>query len=239
MRDSNGLGYFDWVEPIGIGKASINSRFHDWRRFELNNMTVSYGDTNQGGERCVAIAPWQDDPLLLEQGGWLDLACSLRKPFICQSFATTVRYTLKVAGNVVIGQAAIVGGIVDFNGAANISNLEVSRSAILIASNPSATVRVSTMTLVDGSTFLDQSITKLNELSFIGEQRSDGDTHGAQSTFTLAPNSSLTIDCFKCSNDRSVEVNSRMISYGSITINSLMTLNLLQVSPQPSILSIC
>lgn len=143
---------FQWISSSAVGAAvsgKRNSMFLDWRRNEPNNMTVSNGTVNFGGERCAHLVPWQQDPHIIEQGSWADDKCENTRPFVCQVFAVTIRYSITVTNHTEIVYGVIQGGSVYSMSSANIQSLYLLRTAALYlsASTTSASKRLSPSTL--------------------------------------------------------------------------------------------
>lgn len=143
LKDKLGDGHYNWLEPNGLLRTS----FRNWRRPEWNNKTVSDG-IRTPGELCVHIVGWREDPLIEEQGSWNDMGCSIKKPFICQTFAKTTRYQITVT-QISVNNGAMEGGILSLTAASTINNLSVRRSASLLLLGGSSTI--SNITLTDGS----------------------------------------------------------------------------------------
>lgn len=133
LRDLYGTGNFAWISPAGIGDSDADSgMFLDWRRGEPNNHTISEGVESPGGERCAALVPWQEDPLLLEQGSWNDDSCQVQKPFVCQVFGNTARYTISVSKKTTLSAGSLEGGVIATGtGATAITHFTAFRSARL------------------------------------------------------------------------------------------------------------
>jgi hypothetical protein len=132
LTDKLGNGAFNWIDPKAVGPSFQTSIYYDWQKDQPDNSTISNGQVNIGGEKCVAIMPWVDNPLLQEQGGWNDEGCGLKKSFICQRFTRNVGFTLDILNNVLIsGHSLITGGAVTFHGITNITSLNVTASRVV------------------------------------------------------------------------------------------------------------
>lgn len=125
----------------GDGAAYTKGLFLDFQHNELivnptdndkddNSATINeyiYDDIatasgNNVPKQCILLAPWQQYPLVLEQGSWKhyqhhpqeqqqQLGCHSLRPFICQIFADTTRYTLNVTSSVLLqGKKVIIEG---------------------------------------------------------------------------------------------------------------------------------
>jgi hypothetical protein len=141
-----------------VGDTSRGT-FLDWRRDEPNNHSlsagVSAGVPAAGGERCASLVPWQEDPLLQEQGSWNDVSCEAAKPFLCQSYGDTQRYTLTVTGAAALTGGGLEGGILrvgTVTGSADLLDYEVSRSGRLVVAAKATDCTIGTLLLKDGAT---------------------------------------------------------------------------------------
>jgi hypothetical protein len=175
LRDPLGTGNFSWISPVGLGTtAGGKGKFLDWRREEPNNHSISEGVPAgvpvAGGERCVNLVPWQEDPLLQEQGAWNDESCTIEKPFLCQVYGDTERYWLTVTGDVVLNAGALEGGVLltsSEGGATSLSYFIVTRSGRLQVSSKATACVVGTVMLSDGATLSLNANARV--LGFIGE----------------------------------------------------------------------
>lgn len=105
LKDISSNGNFQWLPS-----HSSNYRgFRNWRRFEPNNHTVTEGYSTLG-ELCAHLVPWQEDPLIVEQGMFEDASCFVKKPFVCQMFGKTKRFTLSVSGESYFDGGVLAGG---------------------------------------------------------------------------------------------------------------------------------
>ena len=182
LRDKEGVGKYNWIEP----KTVRNNTFRDWRRWEPNNHTFSEG-TSTNGELCVAMQPWQIDPLIVEQGSWNDIACKVQKPFVCQMFATTKRATMNVAATATINGGSIEGGVLNLNGASSITQMHASRTATINIAARSSGQKTSMQNvfLQDGSALIIQSYVRTTSDAYLGEVAS------AAATSAAAPDTSM------------------------------------------------
>lgn len=133
LLDKRGDGQFDWIEPKTVG-AFVDGLptplFLDWRWNEPNNRTVSEGQVT-AGERCTLVIPWQEDTLLLEQGSWNDVACSLKKPFVCQHYGESKQFSLTVSGTASVSGGQLTGAKLVFNSDSIIDDYQASMGAVL------------------------------------------------------------------------------------------------------------
>lgn len=145
---------FEWLSPSAVGGAVAGKRdamFLDWRRHEPNNMTVSNGTATYGGEQCVQLVPWQQDPLIVEQGAWADDACQNTRPFICQVFSPTVRFSVTVANATTFETGVVHGGAIVSVGTAKIASVHLLRGAALWLGSSTRVSRVRNVVLMDAA----------------------------------------------------------------------------------------
>jgi hypothetical protein len=177
LRDPLGSGNFSWISPVGLGTtAGGKGKFLDWRRDEPNNHSISEGFPAgvpvAGGERCANLVPWQEDPLLLEQGAWNDESCMVEKPFLCQVYGDTERFWLTVTGDVLLRAGALEGGVLrasNGGGATGLYDFNVTRSGRLQVSSTATDCVVGTVRLLDGATLRLNSNARMLTDTFVGE----------------------------------------------------------------------
>ena len=228
LRDKlgKGKGFFDWLD---IGVVGEDSLFLDWRRNEPNNHTISKGNTTNG-ELCTELIPHQYDPLLLEQGSWNDESCSILKPFICQMYKNTNRYTMTITGNVLITKGVFEGGFMTIGGSDNVfTEFTVLRSSALTLVTGS-TSTIGTLYLEDGSSLeaetgaaLQTGAYSATEQAFIGEAMSVS-TSTASGSLAMQP--LVTIVDFAI--QRNTVVSAEVTVTGTITIGIDSNMELLQ-----------
>jgi len=215
LKDKQGNGHYDWIEPNGLLRTS----FRNWRRPEWNNKTVSQG-VRTPGELCTHIVGWREDPLIEEQGSWNDIACATKKPFICQTFAKTTRYTI-TASQIDINNGAMEGGILSLSQASNINNFNVLKSASLVLTGGLSTIN--NITLTDGSTFsvLTPASVQFNATSKVGEPSYP---MGLQPQFISTGN----IKTAAGSGLYQIQINARSVVSSNITIGANSNIILMQ-----------
>ena len=172
LQDPLGLGEFDWIQQQAVG--GTERMFLDWRRQEPNNHSISESFSALGGERCATLVPWQEDPLLLEQGSWNDDSCAMQKPFICQLFGNTQRYTLSVTTDTVLQGGVLEGGVLQTGtGKSDFYKFTATRSAsLIVGTNPSECI-LGNVILTDGSSLVLNAVSvKTQSDAFIGEPMS-------------------------------------------------------------------
>lgn len=199
MTDRRGDGDFDWIQPLAVGStssssssttdddqweggSSSSSMFQDWRRFEPNNQSLSEGRPSPpeaGGERCASLVPWQEDPLIQEQGSWNDYSCTALKPFICQMFGSTSRHQLQVLQDVYLHGGAMEGGVLQTGaGSTSVLQFTMRRGGKILISSPtisSSTTIIDQLLLIDGSScIIMESQVQLLSGAFIGEPSHTG-----------------------------------------------------------------
>lgn len=226
MHDKEGKNVFEWIVPERFDLINAKPQFLDWQRFEPNNHTVSVGKETLGGERCVHLIPWQETPLLEEEGGWNDDSCTVKRPFICQTSANSIRYKLSVSQNMQLNGGHIVGGILSTGaGSSVINSFKLSRSSYLQLNSGSSDATLSHLMLMDGSRVDVSGNLVLANNAWVGESY-DMSENGAQSYVMLISSSSLS---FSGSNSKAL-FNSRVVSEGKITVSQNSTLSILQVT---------
>ncbi len=223
LSDPLGFGQFSWQDARAIGRAKQKATYYDWAKGEPNNLTVSSGEPNQGGERCVAVMPWTDNPLLQEEGGWNDVGCQLRKAFVCQMFAQNSRHTLNIAQKAVFyGSAAIYGGILSVAGTANLTHL-FARSTNLTFLNQSSVVITTSFTLQDNAQANFFGTVEVRPNSVVGEVANDflgfslntasAADLGAQPVTTFWESSRVLLGCYSGSCGSNTNANNHPISF--------------------------
>ncbi len=174
LWDQNGSGDFRWISNVAVGTPSDPSEdvgmFLDWRRDEPNNHTISEGRETPGGERCAALVPWQEDPLLLEQGSWNDDSCSVERPFLCQIFGNTARYTLAVQGHTTLTAGRMEGGVISTGtGVTDIAHFTTFRSGRIHVSTGGASCALGKVILQDGASLEIHSNAHTVDDAYLGE----------------------------------------------------------------------
>ena len=82
------------------------------------------------------MMPWQNDALIRESGSFNDVACKLKKPFVCQMFGITRRATITVIGNVHLSGGGIEGGNLDLHGESIIEHYYAHKAAAIFVNPP-------------------------------------------------------------------------------------------------------
>lgn len=186
LQDMLGTGNYDWIQPYALGQSqyvpygeavTYKSYFLDWRRYEPNNETLSESDPSVlGGERCGSLIPWQEDPLIQEQGSWNDVSCDVFKPFVCQIFGSTIRYQIYIVKDLYIDGGILEGGqLVSGEGDTTIINYTIIRGASITITSSSTSSSsnknnvISKLYLVDGAQlFIDSKVQMFSD-AYIGE----------------------------------------------------------------------
>lgn len=233
LQDSLGVGIFNWIDPRGLGPALQPSIFYDWLKGQPDNFTISEGQPNKGGERCVAIMPWIDNPLLEEQGGWNDFGCGLRKSFICQRFTRNLAYVLTVTKNAAFSaDSKISGGQVVLNGFSSITSLSV-ESARLVFTRTSSVLVSQSIVLVDNAKLDFQSKITILGGSFIGEPIDQGAlpivTFTSTSSAILGGCNFVNGRPTPCGTMKEIVVGAKVVSQGNLTILAATTVSFLNV----------
>lgn len=80
LRDAFGNGYYDWRDPSYMNDKS----YRDFRRgsdmSDRQNLAAPTAFINNG-DNCMSVLPWQDDPLIEEQGSWDEISCTSKRSF--------------------------------------------------------------------------------------------------------------------------------------------------------------
>lgn len=234
LMDSSGSGLFSWSDSRAVGKAAQSSIYYDWIKGEPDNSTFSDGQPNPGGERCVAVMPWTDNPLLQEQGGWNDDGCELSKAFVCQIFAAVDRFTLSVTQTAQFSgpNTAIRGGVLHVSGAVNISQLFVQSAQLSFSSSAVISQRLS---LQDNAKVDLYGNSEIHPNAFIGEEAKNfqgfnletlGRSQGVQPVMTFHSSSLAIFGCYSsCSTSlntlsRPIFLLTRVVAQGRMIVQA-------------------
>ena len=186
LADPTGTGNFNWIEPRAVAYPA----FRDYRRPGLTNQTFSEGLATSG-ELCVHIVPWQEDPLILEQGSWNDIACDLEKPFICQAFASTTKYTMTLsAGALFYNTSTIQGGIVNIYAYSEIACLTATKGTIINMFDDCDAYK---LYMIDGSSLYVYHAMSIPSDAFIGEPT--GTSEGLTPYVYVDASTTVTMNC--------------------------------------------
>eukprot|EP01038_Epipyxis_sp_PR26KG_P008814 gene8814-11902_t len=226
MKDKSGNGDFDWIEPQTVGHTdqSLAPIFMDWRRNEPNNHTVSEGIFTNG-ELCVELIPWLQDPLIVEQGSWNDLSCKLKKPFVCQLYAVTTRYTITINTIASLEGGGMEGGSMRINGTSDIQSFTVTRTGVMNITKSASNSIIRNLHLENGSSlYLEANVffqsNGSSSISTIGEN-SHNSFNMMQPLILIHKNVTVTIGSNNgYSFGQETFVNAKLIVLGSIHVNS-------------------
>jgi hypothetical protein len=225
LSDPKGVGSYSWLQPETVR----NNTFRDWRRYEYNNHTFSE-DLATNGELCVQIVPWQGDALIREQGSFNDVACKLNKPYVCQIFATTIKYIFTIKGSAILNGGGIETSKLIINGPSNLQNFYLLKGSHLHLTKTSSTSTIHRVIVEDGSTIeIDSDITTSNT-AYIGELRdlkSPSSVLQMQSTFKLSKSSKWNIISIP-QVTYNVDMELRANIEGTVTIGNSTNFNLNQ-----------
>lgn len=224
LQDPLGDGQFDWIDPQAVG-GEESSLFLDWRRFEPNNHTVSHDVESAGGERCAATYPGTEDAVLLEQGGWVDDACLYPRPFVCQAFKVTDRYSMHAASISAQGGQFVGGHLIISSSSGQqgeIRAFTVTRTATLTLNQSTS---VGQLHLEDGSQLILSSLLHLSDGSFIGETASLSAAR-MQSALLATASSKINMTCTAAACQ--AIINARVEGLGRIRVSAHAQLTLLQ-----------
>ena len=253
LQDRRGSGAFDWISPIGLGTVDgDNGKFLDWRRDEPNNHSLSDGFPSGGGdrngERCAALVPWQEDPLVLEQGSWKDDSCTSEKPFLCQIYGNTERFTITARSGALLTGGGMEGGVLQLatvTGAAGLYSFNVTRSGRIQVSSTATDCVLGTVLLMDGSSLALHANARTQSDAFIGEPLtvslvmagSAPASHllmqsfltvEASATVTFAPLCTVLSPTDCSALETNVTINARAFVKGSLSVSSVSDVMMLQ-----------
>lgn len=264
--------FFDWINPRTVNRITGTSParnvtggfdeppvmeptaalFMDWRRGQPDNHTISEGVAyRDGGERCVQLIPWQEDPLIEEQGSWNDASCELKKPFICQLARLTSRNVLRVTHQASISGGVVEGGVLQLEGMRDnvVSSLTAIRSASVVIAPSARNTVLGDVSLQDGSVLVIRSSLTIRRGSFLGESASPANASLAVTGSIAAAATAYPMQSVVSVPDSSVElrveedmssgeagstsadtvVNARVEIVGSISVGPDTRLHFLQV----------
>ena len=161
---------FQWNENVYTSPTPQVTAFRDWRRAEPNNHTYSEGQSTNG-ELCTIVVPWQNDPLIVEQGSWNDVACKLMKAYVCETTRPTNRFQLVVTGTATLLGGAFEGGILTLQAQSLLGGYSFFRSAIVKFNMPLTTTAtiVDSLPMHDGSSMLINARIIIRRGLYIGE----------------------------------------------------------------------
>jgi hypothetical protein len=254
------VGDWRWISPLALGvKPGGRGTFLDWRRDEPNNHSISEGVPagvpSAGGERCAVLVPWQEDPLLLEQGSWNDESCEVEKPFLCQVYGDTTRYTLTVTGAATLTGGVLEGGVMAVgttSGVAGLYHITVARSGRLLVSAKASDCVIGQVFLLDGATLDLQSATvRTQSDAYIGEpvdhslvltgaspsflEMQPFLRVGTNTTVTFAPLCGVSAPTGCTTTKSNVTISARAFVKGKFTISGTTDVMMLQVRISPFI----
>ena len=207
MHDVIGNGTFRWEQhehfpqiSTDSGRSSYSLSFYDWKRFSRTNISVATtGQNIEEAKRCVHIAPWQDDPLVQEQGSFMDVGCFLPKAYVCQLHALTERHALNVATATIDGLSELDGGDLVVTQQATINSLRLMRSARVTVAASSSSNSIQRLELEDASALLAEQDFDFrvpvnpNSTTLIGSGEPHLRTGGGQPTVYIASEKTMTI----------------------------------------------
>lgn len=222
LSDPKGEGKYAWLQPETVR----NNTFRDWRRYEYNNHTFSESlPTN--GELCVQMIPWQGDALIKEQGSFNDVACKLQKPYVCQIFAQTKRYSITVTGSTLLNGGGIWGGRLELLATANLQDFYGWRgSSIHIAETAIGLNQLTRVLLEDGSSLLIDANVTTSAAAYVGESR---DIQASDSILQMQNVLTIGNVTWKIlGNGYDVDINARSFLEADVVISTGINFNLNQ-----------
>ena len=242
MYDIHGNGTFRWEQhekfsrlSTDFDRSSYVLSFYDWKRASRTNISVAItGENIEESKRCVHIAPWQTDPLVQEQGSFMDVGCFLPKSYICQLNAYTERYSLNVKTATIEGPSELDGGDLTTVSGAIIDEFRLMRSATVTIAESSTSNSIQALVLEDGSAlFADESFefkihSDPRNPSLIGLGDSMVHTGGAQPTIYLAAGKNISIGDSSSSSSSTMVIDARIDLHGTIQVGENTNLYLKQ-----------
>ena len=229
LKDAFGTGYYNWIDP----SAMLDISFRNWRRRSDRSDRQALEDPGvfiNNGDNCVHLVPWQEDPVIAEEGSFEEISCFTEKAFVCQRLVSTTRHTLTTLGTSIFTGGGIRGGYFVLEGFFNFDTFFAENSAVITA-QPSISgqpVIIRNLILRDGSDLLLNTNVLIMDESFIGESW----TYGLQPTVKLNSGITLTAssNCTICNKTGyNVTVNARFeVSSANIIIHDNINLALRQ-----------
>lgn len=189
LQDAFGTGYYNWRDP----NAMLDISFRDWRRGSDRSDRQELEDPGpfiNNGDNCVHLVPWQEDPVISEQGSFEEVSCSTQKAFVCQRLVTSSRYTVTVLGtSIFTASGGIRGGRLVLKGYFEFDSFFAENAAtITAASHSGPPVVIRTLVLRDGSNVELNTNVLITDNAFIGERV----TAGIQPTVRINAGYTLT-----------------------------------------------
>ena len=232
MYDVVGNGTFRWEQhekflqiSTDFDRSSYSLSFYDWKRSSRTNISVAItGENIEEAKRCVHIAPWQTDPLVQEQGSFMDVGCFLPKAYVCQVNAFTQRYTVTAATATLDGPSEVDGGNLIATSKATINKLRLMRSARVTMGKSSNSHSIQILVMEDSSSlyadgsFEFQTPSDSNTSSLIGLGDPMLRTGGGQPTMYVAPGTSMIIPDSPSFVPSTMVIDARLDLHGTIQV---------------------
>lgn len=225
LQDAFGTGYYNWRDPASM----LDISFRDWRRgsdrSDRQNLD-NPGDFIDNGDNCVLLVPWQEDPVIKEQGSFEEISCiEEERAFVCQMLVTPHRWSITATGRSVFNGGGIRGGFLNLFDSFEFREFFAENTAVISTKKSEKVSNIGTLILRDGSEFnINSNVMTTNE-TFIGEET----LFGRQPVVRMMENTSLTCSttCSDCeSRGYSVVVNARVETANDVTIQVGHNVNL-------------
>jgi hypothetical protein len=231
LRDVHGNNTYEWDAPSYM----TNRGFRDWRRTEVLDRDDPEGFIDID-RRCVYSAPWQEDPLIAEQGSWVASPCRVPRTFVCEHAASTINRDVVVNGLASFSNGSKVnGGRWHFRNSTVFNSLVGTKSAELIIDSMRGSPRSHRVTFIrlERGSVLDvlggQSLLSEGP-AFVGESRAEagGGSYWMQPMVRVAPTSNWT---FRPDNTRlGATIEARVVDIrGTVVVTGNHSLTLAQV----------
>jgi hypothetical protein len=217
LQDAFGTGYYNWRDPASM----LDLSFRDWRRgsdrSDRQNLDDP-GDFIDNGDNCVLLVPWQEDPLVKEQGSMEEISCiSEERAFVCQMIVTPHRRSITATGRSIFNGGGIRGGFLNLMDSFEFHNFFAENTVVITAEKSKLTSLLKNLILRDGSEFnVNTKILFTNE-SFVGESV----LFGRQPVVRIMENTSVTCSttCDVCeSSGYNVVINARVETSKDVVI---------------------
>jgi len=206
LQDAFGTGYYNWRDPASM----LDLSFRDWRRGSDRadrNALDEPGAFIDNGDNCVHIVPWQEDPLILEQGSFEEVSCfEESKAYVCQMLVTPRRYSLRLRNKSYLNGGGLRGGHLVVKNSFDVSEFFVEETAHITVSGESSTIKH--LVLCDGSELDLHTNINITEETFIGETS----LHGLQPIVFIASGYAINTStkCSFCDRSYNVTINAKL-----------------------------
>lgn len=197
LQDAFGTGYYNWRDPSSM----LDISFRNWRRGSDRSDRQELEDPGtfiNNGDNCVHLVPWQEDPVILEQGSFEEVSCFTEKAFVCQRLVTSSRHTITATStSIFTGTGGIRGGQLILQGYFEFDSFFAENAAIIRADSSMVGMPVAIRNLIlrDGSDLILNTDVIVMDEAFIGEQSTVGIQPSLKinSGYTLTASTNCTV----------------------------------------------